>query len=203
MKTIITASVLAAALSLATTARAAVLFERSLVVDRSANVFATSQFDLKLVFGDSFLNPSNPATLFDGVSINPSDAGKIFTSDASDPAFAAATSRLTDGSDQFIRLTLTETASGRSEQRGWQESGFFTGAWSGGNPDLQGAPIEAFQLRIDGFTLVPDGVATPPVDLRMTFSILGTVPEPSTLALGGLAAAAAWAYTGRRARRHR
>jgi hypothetical protein len=207
MNRILPACLLAAALCLTSMAHAAVLFERSLVVDRSVNIFTTSRFDLKLVFGDSFLSPSNPAKLFEGVSLSPSDIGKVFTSNASDTAFHTIAGRLTDGRDDYIRLMFTETATGRSEQRGWRESGFFLGYGSTDDPDLKGATIDALKLRIDGFTLVSgapaaNAVSLPPVNVQMTFTVLGTaVPEPATAALGALAALATGAYTVRQARR--
>jgi hypothetical protein len=199
----------AAVLLFAPAARGAILFERSLVVDRSVNIFTTSHFDLKFVFGDSFSTPSNPVKLFDGTGITPADAPHLYTSDMSDPAFSAVAARLTDGRDDFVKLTLSEIASGRAEQRGWRESGFFVGHGSNEIPDLKGATIEAILLRLDDFRLVSGGSSTtavslPPVDAQFTFTVLGTyVPEPSSLALsgGGLAALAACAYTGRRSRR--
>jgi len=205
MKRIISACLLAAAVCWAPTARAAVLFERSLVVDRSVNIFTTTHFDLKLIFGDSFLSPSNPAKLFDGASITPADLGRTFTSNASDPVFSTIVSRLTDGHDDFVKLMFTETSTGRAEQRGWRESGFFIGHPANDAPDLHGAVIDALKLRIDGFTLGAPGAATnalslaPPVNVQMTFSVFGTaVPEPATAGLGALAMAAIAAYTGRR-----
>jgi hypothetical protein len=203
MKRIISACLLAAALGWAPAARAAVLFERSLVVDRSVNIFNSSHFDLKFVFGDSFLTPTNPAKLFDGAGVSPADIGKVFTSDASDPAFSTIVSRLTDGHDDYVKLLFTETSTGRAEQRGWRESGFFMGHSSNDAPDLEGSVIKSIQLRIDGFTLAAPGAATnalslaPPVDVQMTFSVLG-LPEPAAAGMGALAMAALAAYTVRR-----
>jgi hypothetical protein len=203
MKRIISACLLAAALGWAPAARAAVLFERSLVVDRSVNIFNSSHFDLKFVFGDSFLTPTNPAKLFDGAGVSPADIGKVFTSDASDPAFSTIVSRLTDGHDDYVKLLFTETSTGRAEQRGWRESGFFMGHSNNDAPDLEGSVIKSIQLRIDGFILGAPGAATnalsvaPPVNVQMTFSVLG-VPEPATAGMGALAMAALAAYTVRR-----
>jgi hypothetical protein len=204
MNRIISACLLAAAVCWAPMARAAVLFERSLVVDRSVNIFTTSHFDLKFVFGDSFLTPSNPAKLFDGASLTPTDIGKTFTSLPGDPAFSTIASRLTDGRDDFVKLMFTETSTGRAEQRGWRESGFFVGHPSNDAPDLQGAIIQALKLRIDSFSLGAPGASTtalslaPPVDVQMTFTVIGTIPEPATATLGALAFAALAAYTVRR-----
>jgi hypothetical protein len=203
MNRILSACLLAAAVCLAPAARGAVLFERSLVVDRSVNIFTTPTFDLEFVFGDAFFTPTNPVKLFDNVAITPASVGNVFVSNLSnDPAFQAAVGRLTDGQDEYIRLVLEESASGRKEQRGGQESGFFLGHVSTLTPDLVGATVNALQLRIDGFRLASSSPAAlapagPPVEVLMTFTVLG-VPEPSTLALGaiGLAALVRSVYTG-------
>ena len=203
MNRIISACLLAAAVCLAPTARGAILFERSLVVDRSVNIFTTSVFDLEFVFGDAFFTPTNPVKLFDNLAITPANVGDVYVSTlANDPAFQAAVDRLTDGQDEFIRLILEESASGRKEQRGWRESGFFLGYGSTLDPDLAGARVDAVQLRIDGFRLATSNpaalaLAGPPVEVLMTFTVMG-VPEPSTLALGviALAALARSVYTG-------
>jgi hypothetical protein len=197
---------LAAFACFAPAARGGILFERSLVVDRSVNIFTTSQFDLEFVLGDAFFSPSNPVKLFDGVSLTPANVGDVYTADLSNvPAFQSVASRLTDGDDQFIRLVLEESASGRKEQRGWRESGFFLGHGSTVNPDLAGATVEGVQLRIDQFTLMPNSPAAllpvgPQVEVLMTFTVLGTIPEPSTFALGaaGFAMLVRLVYTGRR-----
>ncbi|NLF29721.1 MAG: PEP-CTERM sorting domain-containing protein [Planctomycetes bacterium] len=197
----------AASVCLAPAARGGILFERSLVVDRSVNIFTTSQFDLEFVLGDAFFTPSNPVKLFDGVSLTPANVGDVYTADITNvPTFQSVANRLTDGDDQFIRLVLEESASGRKEQRGWRESGFFLGYGSTVSPDLAGATVEGVQLRIDQFTLMPNSPAAllpvgPQVEVLMTFTVLGTaVPEPSTLALGavGLAMLARSVYTRRR-----
>jgi hypothetical protein len=197
----------AAVLLLASPARGAILFERSLSVDRSVNIFTTSHFDLKVVLGDSFSNPSNPVQFFQGVGFSPADAPRLFSFTPADAGFSAVAARITDGLDQFVKLTLTETASGRSEQRGWRESGFFVGHGSTEIPDLKGAIVEEVQLRLDSFHLgsgaSPTAAVLPPVNVQMTFTVFGTVPEPSALmlGLGGLAALGVSAYTGRRSRR--
>jgi hypothetical protein len=184
----------------ASTARGDVLFERSLVVDRSSNIFTTNLFDLEFVFADSFIAPTSSVKLFDNVSITPGSGVQTFLSNVNDPAFTPVASRLTDGLNQIVRVVLTETASGRAEGRGATESGFFQGLQPG--PDFVGATIDEIQLRIDSFHLSSTAVAaTPPVQLNMTLTVLGTpVPEPQTIALAGLglATAAAMAYTKRR-----
>jgi hypothetical protein len=197
----------AAILFLASPARGALLFQRSLSVDRSVNIFTTSHFDLKVVLGDSFSAPTNPVQLIQGVVFTPADAPRLFSFTSTNAGFSAVATRITDGLDQFVKLTLTETASGRSEQRGWRESGFFVGHGSTEIPDLKGAIVEEIQLRLDSFHLgsgpSPTSAALPPVDVKMTFTVMGTViPEPSALllGLGGLAAAGVAAYTGRLSR---
>ena len=204
---IFSACLVAAVTCLASAARGEILFERSLVVDRSVNIFTSSQFDFELVFGDAFFTPSNPVKLFDDLTLTPANIGDVYESTlASDPVFQSVADRLTDGRDEYIRLILEESISGRKEQRGWRESFFFLGQGSTLAPDLAGATVEALQLRIDGFTLHSGSLAAlapsgPPVQVSMTFTVVGTaVPEPSTLALGaiGLAMLARLVYTGRR-----
>jgi hypothetical protein len=206
MNRTLSACLLAAFACFAPSARGGILFERSLVVDRSVNIFTTSQFDLEFVLGDAFFTPSNPVKLFDDVSLTPASVGNVYVANSTNnPAFQTVADRLTDGSDEYIRLVLEESASGRKEQRGWRESGFFVGHGSALDPDLAGAVIEGVQLRIDGFVLHSGSVAAlapagPPVQVLMTFTVLGAVPEPSTLALGaaGLAMLVRAGYTKRR-----
>jgi hypothetical protein len=206
MNRTLSACLLAATACFAPLARGGILFERSLVVDRSVNIFTTSQFDLEFVLGDAFFTPSNPVKLFDDLSLTPANIGDVFVANSTnDSDFQSVADRLTDGSDQFIRLVLEETASGRKEQRGWRESGFFVGHGSALDPDLAGATIESVQLRIDGFVLHSSSLAAlvpagPPVQVLMTFTVLGAIPEPSTFALGaaGLAMLAGARYTRRR-----
>ena len=182
-----------------------VLFERSLTVDRSSNIFKTDQFDLAMVLGNSFFSPTNGVTLFGGSKVTPADVGRVFEATAaSEPNFPTAVQRLTDSLNEYVRLDLTERASGRAEKRGWQERGFFTGIATADSPDLAGSLITALRLRVDGFTLIPAGAgatlaaAGPPMNLSLTFSVMG-VPEPTALGLGpaGLAAFAARGRIGR------
>jgi len=208
MNRVLSAGILAAVMCLAPAAKGAILFERSLMVDRSVNIFTTSQFDVDLVFGDAFLAPSNPVKLFDGLSITPANVGQAYVADASsDPAFAQVAGRITDGLDHFIRLVMSETASGRAEQRGWRESGFFLAHGSTEAPDLKGARIDAIELHVDGFRLASgaspaSAATTAPVELLLTLSVMG-VPEPSSLAqaAAGLAMVAGSVYTVARKRR--
>jgi hypothetical protein len=205
----LSACLLAAAMCIAPTALGGVLYERSLMVDRSANIFATELFDLEFVLGNAVSGATNPVKLFDDVSITPSSVNSIYKLLPADSRFQPVADRISDGLDQFVRLTLTEAASGRSELRGWQESKFFLGHGSTQVPDLSGSTVEAVQLRIDEFRLLhPSPLALlpsgPQVKLLMTFTVLGTtIPEPSTLALGalGLAAMGRTVYTGSRRRR--
>jgi hypothetical protein len=213
MKRTLSACLLAAAVvCLTPAAHGGVLYERSLVVDRSVNIFTTSLFDLEFVFGDAYFTPSNPVKLFDGVSITPASVGMVFEKNLSDAELQAVAARLTDGRDEYIRLILEEVASGRREQRGWRESGFFLGHGATVDPDLAGATIQGVQLRIDDFILAPNSSAAaalaataPQVQVLMTFTVLG-IPEPSTLGLGaaGLATLVRAVYTsGARRRRLR
>jgi hypothetical protein len=209
MKWTLSACLLAAAVCLAPAARGAVLFERSIMVDRSVNIFTTSLFDIQLALGDSFFaGPLGyPATLFEGMSITPASVGNIYEATPAHPGFQQVADRLTDGEDDFILFILQEAATQRQEKRGWQESKFFLGHGSTLDPDLAGATIEAVKLRIDSFTLTSGSPAalalapaTPPVQVMMTFTVMGTqnIPEPSTFVLGaaGLAMLVRSVYTG-------
>ena len=118
MNRTLAACLLAAFVSLAPAARGGVLYERSLMVDRSVNIFTTSTFDLEFVFGDAYFTPSNPVKLFEGLSITPGSVGAVFEKTLADADLQSVAERLTDGLDQYIRLVLEETASGRREQRG-------------------------------------------------------------------------------------
>ena len=179
-------------------AAGAILHERSLLVDRSVNIFESRQFDLDLVFGDSFLAPSNAASLFDPLQISPDDAGRLFVArDRTDASFATVVERLTDGRNEFVRLVLTENSSGRAEQRGWAESDFFF--FPPANPDLSGRSIESIGLTVDKFRLTSTDSSGPAVELRLTLSVEGVIPEPSGLTLG-LAALVFWRPNNQRRR---
>lgn len=190
---------------------AQVVFQRSLSVDRSTNIFTTNAFDVKFVLGDSFFTPTNPVSLFAGTSITPADVGKVLTATAIDPNFAAVSERITDSQNEFIQFLLTEHSSGRAEKRGWNERGFFIGVATPNEPDLAGAKITSLALSIDGFTLDPPGTASasavgggPPVALAMTFTVYGSpVPEPAAalLLVIGLPALRGAGYTARRTAR--
>ncbi|HYO25368.1 MAG TPA: hypothetical protein VEQ85_10515 [Lacipirellulaceae bacterium] len=174
-------------------ARAAVLYERTLGLDRSANIFATDEFKLNLRFANSYFSPTNPVTLFNDVTITPASVGQVFEATAaSDPAFHAAVARLTDSLNQNVRLLFAEASSGRAEQRGWSESSFF-GKSASQIPDLAGSIIEAIRLRVDTFTLLPPApisplaVTGPAVLLSLTFTVVGpAVPEPGALGVCAL-----------------
>jgi hypothetical protein len=187
-----------------------ILYQRSILFDRSVNIFETNRFDLDVILGDSFFSsaPENSVTLFDDVVITPADAGRVFESNATnEPRFAAAADRLSNAIDEYVRVKFMEQASGRADQQGWSESGFFTGLSEPGKPDLSGLQITAIELKIDHFGLVfgpvpPAGTAgsAPPVQMIATLTILGAVPEPTALTLG-LAAVCGIAYATRNGRR--
>src|SRR5687768_11496344 len=100
MNRILSACLLAAAVYLPSAAQGDILYERSLLVDRSTNIFTTSLFDLEFVFGDAFFTPSNPVKLFEGVAITPASVGAVFERKLSDPELLSVAQRLTDGNDQ-------------------------------------------------------------------------------------------------------
>lgn len=203
---------LAVLLCAGASARGAVLFERSLVVDRSVNIFTSTEFDLQFeLHAGSALSPTNLASLLPAVQISPSSAGQVFVADASNtPDFDDVAKRLSDAINENIRLLFTESSSGRVEKRGWTERGFFLKSALTDAPDLAGAVIDAISVRVDQFTLTFGGgggataAVAPPVELQLTFSVLGRpVPEPGAFGLAGgsLLAAVGAAYT--RAQRRR
>lgn len=208
MNRTVTVGLWAVLLCAASSARGATLFERSLVVDRSVNFYTSSNFDLHFdLFNGSFFSPSNVVTLFNGLSITPASVGNVFEANAgSDAGFASSAARMTDALNQSIRMLFTESSSARSEMRGWSESGFFIGKSTPQHPDLAGATIDAIRLKVDQFTLdfSQAPAANPPVNLLLTFTVVGTpVPEPPSLTLAGgsLAIVAGAAYTVARRRR--
>lgn len=188
----------------ASAAPAAVLDQRSLIVDRSANIFSTTRFDLDFDGAASFFDAAPVATLFDALEISPADVGATFTAtEANDPGFADVAAWLTDARDEVLVVVFRELASGRAEKRGFNESLFFAagGQW----PQFGNAKIEEFRLTVDRFSLDfgPAPLAAggaPQVDLHLTLTIMGRpVPEPGGLAL--LALACGWGLTLRRAGR--
>jgi hypothetical protein len=182
------------ALSFAGTASASVhaVFQRSLLIDRSINIFTTSEFDLNFVFADALLAPTDPVILFSGLTLSPADVGRTFVADAkTDRAFADAALRITDSLDQFVQIILTEASSGRAEKRGFRARGFFSVGATTGPPDLVGSVIDSITLSIDKFILTPAASlpalgSDAPVQLQMTFTVMAAdapaaVPEPSSL----------------------
>ena len=166
--------------------QAGLLFERTMSVNRSVNIFDTNQFDLDVTFADRFFNPTNPVTLFGNLKITPDDVGSSFSVSSGDALFADADLRLTDALDEQILILFTEDQpNGLTEQRGWSESFFFFDPATLATADLAGASLESIRLRVDQFTLVtgsPLAVTTgPPVDLQLTISFFGIVPEPATI----------------------
>lgn len=199
---------LVAILAPASISQGAVLFERELEIGRSPNNFSTDQFALNFTFSNSFFTPTNPVTLFSDLTISPSHVGQTFVASAStDAAFADAVVRLTDSLNQNIRMLFAEKGGLHSQSHGFSESSFLLGQ---GAPDLVGKTIQSIALRVDKFTLdftttsSSTAVSSPPVDLLLTFTVIGTVvPEPGSLKLasGGLAIACCAAYTVARRRR--
>ena len=168
------------------------LFEREISVNRSVNIFDTDQFDLDLTFGDDFFNPTNAVTLFDDLIVSPADTGSSFEASATnDPGFLGAANRVTDASNEFVNVSLSEDQpGGLTEQRGWQESFFFGNVAPGTPPDLAGEEVTMVKLRINSFTLLAGSsggessltVEGQPVDLNATLSIFG-IPEPECVCL--------------------
>lgn len=173
------------------------LFSKTVSINRSVNIFDTTQFDLRLAFGNKFFNPTNGVTLFEGLKVSPADVGATFDATLSnDPGFDQAAPRLTDGLNEFVKVTLTEDQpTGMAEQRGWPEKSFFNHLAPQTPPDLFGSTVSLVRLHIDKFfVLTPPAPGGPAAlstgaqfDLVLTLQIYG-VPEPTVgcLALAGL-----------------
>ncbi len=172
-------------------ARGELLFSRALLIDRSANIFTTSQFGLKIDFSNSFTTPTTN-TAFGNVVISPLSVGNIYDLEPGDAGFSAIAAQLNDAVNQAMRFVMTESASGRAEGRGYTQSQLFS-KLPPLAPDFVGKVIDKIELKIDQFTLVfplPGGAQAvtsgKPVQLNFTFNVFGhAVPEPSTLALAG------------------
>ena len=162
------------------------LYEQTISINRSPNNFDIDQFDLDLVFGDNPFVPTNPITLFDALVVSPADVGSIFeATSGTDTNFSTVSSRVTDGLDEYITVSMTEDeVGGLTEERIAQENMFFEQALP---PDLFGTSVEKVTLEVDSFTLAgPDeAVEGQPVDLVVTISFFG-IPEPQSLALLGV-----------------
>ncbi len=178
--------------ALTTSAHAAVLFTRTLTVSSSVNNFDNDQLDVDLVFADDQLNPTNLIRLFDDLVISPASLNQEFIKTPSDPGFDEVVARLTDASQEFIRIFLTEDEPGGvSEKRGWSESDFFLHGTPANAPDLVNSTIESISLRVDQFTLAPSGPTAPlsvgdPLNVQLFFTINGTsIPEPTAIWLLG------------------
>ncbi len=183
-----------------TVAHAELLFTKPLLIDRSANIFKTDEFNLKVDFSSTFTSPVLN-TLFNDLVISPTSAGQVFDVEPGDSGFDDVSALLTDSLNQAMRFVMTEKSSGRAEGRGYTQAQLF--AKPPAAPDFSGKIIDKVELTVDQFTLVappPAGVQAlssgKPVELRFTFNVFGhsaSVPEPSTLALegGALALAAA------------
>jgi PEP-CTERM motif len=183
----------------ASAAQGALLFTRSVTIDRSANIFKTEQFNLKLDFTNTYTSPVTN-TLFGNLVISPTSVGQTFAATpATDSHFNAAAIQLSDALNQVMRFVMTESASGRSEGRGSTQALFFGKPTAA--PDFAGKVIDKVELKINQFTLVfplPGGAQAvttgKPVELNFSVNVFGhSVPEPSTLGLvgGALALAAA------------
>lgn len=191
---------LAAAILLAFTgsdATAGLLHQRTLSIDRSVNIFGSTQFDvdLELVAGSPFTS-TDRIVLFDSLEVAAGASGDVHRADlSSDPAFAAAATRLSNNLDESILLVLRENASQRTELRGLTESSFFFASTD--QPDLFGKRIDAIEISIDRFSLSSTGGGTPPVEFFATISIYG-VPEPASTAMLATVGLALCCYRPRR-----
>lgn len=191
--------------SVAPTAYGELLFTRSLAINRSAQIFKSEEFNLKIDLSTALTAPATQ-TLFGDVMITPASVGQKFSLQPGDAGFAAAAQQLTDQINQAVKFVMTERSSGRAEGRGYTQSNLFSRPTAA--PDFAGKIIDRVELSINHFTLVlppPDGaqpvVAGFPVDLNFTLNVFGrAVPEPTTAALSA-ALLAGWAATRRRRRR--
>lgn len=187
-----------------TWARGELLFTRSLVIDRSANIFKTDEFNLKVDFSSSFTTPVTNS-LFSDTLVTPSTAPQTFEVNPGDPEFDEVAAQLTDTLNQAMRFVMTENSSGRAEGRGYTQAQLF--AKPATAPDFSGKIIDKIQLTVNQFTLVsplPGGAQAAstgkPVQLNFAFNVFGhNVPEPSTAGL--VFAAALAAVTASRIRR--
>ena len=172
------------------------LYQRTIDLNRSVNIFDTSSFDLDIVLGDNQFAPSNPLTLFDSLVISPNDVGTILeASIESNSDFASAAGRLTDAINEYINVSITEDqTNGLTEQRIWQENRFFQQSVPINPPDLSGQQLTMLRVSIDSFNLETleneeatlaneEATSVPPVELVLTLSFFGAIPEPSTLCL--------------------
>lgn len=188
IRTLILSS-LAASTVLLGTARAGMLFQRTVIVDHDPNIFTSLDFDLDVVVSDDFFAPTSSFSLFDGLSIGPADVGATYVADHSDAAFLDVVDKLSDGQDEIITIYFSELSTGRIEERGFHERGFFLASNPILPPDLAGNVIESISLTIDEFTLdfgsnAGGATATPPVELALTIAFNGApVPEPAAWAM--------------------
>lgn len=165
------------------------LYQRTVSVNRSANIFSTDQFDLDLVFGNNQFSPTNGVTLFDSLVVSPADVGTTFSADAdSDSSFGMASGRVTDALNEYMNLSLTEDLSGGlTEQRIWQENRFFQHVVPTTPPDLAGMVLGSIDVKVESFTFETveneEASNNQPVDLVLTISFLGVIPEPATVML--------------------
>jgi len=154
------------------------IFQKVVNPNTSAMKFDIDQFDLDLIFGDDFFSPTNPVILFDDLVVSPSDVGTTYDSTAAnDPNnFPAAAIQITDGLDEFIKVSMRESqVGGQGEDRGGMESMFFGQPTPPGPPDLVGATISRVSLTLDEFIFSTD--SDPAFDVFITLSIF-EIPEP-------------------------
>lgn len=180
------------------------LFEQTISINRSPNIFDNDHFDVDVVFGDSPFVPTNAVVLFDGLVVSPDDVGSIYEATAgTDVSFSTVAGRVTDGLDEFIIVSMTEDeVGGLKDERISQEKMFFEQTLPASPPDLAGNDIEKVTLEVDSFTLAGPGesVEGQPVDLVVTISFFG-IPEPQTLAMLGIGLASFMTLRKRRVER--
>lgn len=188
-----------------TLAYGAPLFTRSLTIDRSANIFKTDLFSLKIDLSEGLTKPVTNS-VFTNVVVSPSTpAGTTFELKPGDGGFAELAAQLTDAANQAMKFVMTEISSGRPEGRGYTQASLFSKKIENGEPaDFIGETIRKVELVFNQFTLIPPPPAGSqpvssgkPVELKFTFNIYA-VPEPSSLGMMGVAALAAAAAARKR-----
>jgi len=174
-----------------------------LLIDRSANIFTTENFNLKVDFSDTFITPVTN-TLFSDSVVTPGSAGQILKIEPNDAGFAEIAKLFNDGVNQAMRFVMTEKSSGRAEGRGYMQAPLFSKPTTA--PDFAPKFIDKIELVINQFTLVfplPGGAQPAstgkPVELSFTLNVYGgEIPEPTTAGLLGAAALAAVAVSRKR-----
>ena len=133
----------------------ATLFEKQVSINRSDNIFASDEFDLDLVLGDDPFFVTNEVTLFDLLTITPSNVGDTFTADLASETACFPRLRPTgsptgsERPDRFHRhRNVAEHPAGDQAS---PRTAFFS--QPAATPDLAGAIVEEVRLRIDQFHL--------------------------------------------------